>query len=107
MPASKTVGAAFAAIVQKALPGPNRPPSVRAVLPIFERLALNLDDLFGCPDLAAQRCLSDDRRDDIRRQGQMRRFKLEALVLFLGGEGFDLTPGSAEHIGDVGDAELR
>jgi len=71
-----------------------------------EKLRLGGDDLVRRLDLRPQRGFLDRGIHDIRGQGQVSRFQLEAGQPCLRIGGFDRPPGQAEHIRRIGDGEL-
>ena len=70
-------------------------------------LRLVLDDVLRRGDLAAQRGLLHRGNHHVRGQREIGRLELEALILRLRRERFDLPPRAAEHVRRVRDVQRR
>jgi len=68
-------------------------------------IGLILDDVLGGGDLAAQRCLLNGGNHDVRGQREIRRLELEALIVGLRQQGFDLPSRAAEHVRCIGNIQ--
>ena len=77
------------------------------VLEQAQHLAIDADQLVGRIDLVVERGLLDDRVGDIGAERDVDRNHLVAARLFLRGERLDRSLVQAEHVGRIGDAELR
>ncbi|OIQ66652.1 hypothetical protein GALL_517760 [mine drainage metagenome] len=83
-----------------------RCPEFNLALQQVELLALESGQRFGGLDLPAQCRFLYHGNHDIGAQGQVRRLELEALVIGLRLQRFQLPPVEAEHIGGIGHQHL-